>query len=208
MTTTEKKPLSKPAVTSVPVLDVIRDRWSPRAYDSRPVEREKLLSVLEAARWAASSRNAQPWRFIVATRDNEAEFQKLLSVIKEGNQEWAQHAPVLLLAVAEVTMDNGNTNRHALHDTGMALAQLTLQARAHDLGVRMMGGFYPEKAVEVFNIPEAFQPITAVALGYFGDPDNLPENRRAQELVIERVRKPLNELIFSGDWEQSADFLE
>lgn len=208
MTIVEKKPLSKPAETCVPILDVIRDRWSPRAYDSRPVEREKLLSILEAARWAASAMNAQPWRFIVATRDNEAEFQKMLGVLKEGNQEWAQHAPILLLAVSKLQHDSGHPNRHAQHDTGMALANLVLQARAHDLGVRMMGGFYPEKAVEAFNIPAEYEPITALALGYYGDPDNLPENRRAQELVIERARKPLSEIVFAGDWENTADFLD
>lgn len=198
----------KPADTSVPILDVIRERWSPRSYDSRPVEREKLLSVLEAARWAASSNNLQPWRFMVATRDNEAEFAKMLAVIKEGNQEWAQNAPVLIIAVSKMQRDNGNENRHATHDTGMALAHLTLQAKALDLGVRMMGGFYPEKAREAYNIPEDYQPITALALGYYGDIEQLSESRREQELSTERYRKPLNEIVFSDDWENPPDFVK
>jgi nitroreductase len=211
MTTSIKstKPIQKPAVTSVPILDVIRERWSPRAFDTRVVEREKLLSVLEAARWAASSSNLQPWRFIVATRENEADFAKMLGVIKEGNQEWAQNAPVLILAVSKMHRDNNGTeNRHAIHDTGMALAHLTLQATALDLGVRMMGGFYPEKVREAYNIPAGYEPITALALGYYGDPEMLSEQRRELELATTRSRKPLNEIVFSGDWETPADFVE
>ena len=203
------KAIQKPAVTCVPILDVIRDRWSPRAFDTRTVEREKLLSVLEAARWAASSSNLQPWRFIVATRENEADFAKMLGVIKEGNQEWAQNAPVLILAVSKMHRDNNGTeNRHATHDTGMALAHLTLQAKALDLGVRMMGGFYPDKARAAYNIPEGYEPITALALGYHGDPETLSEQRREMELASNRSRKPLNEIVFSGDWEKPADFVE
>lgn len=207
MTATLNK-VSKPAVTVAPVIDVIRERWSPRAFDSRPVEREKLLSVLEAARWAASSTNAQPWRFIVATCDNPAEFEKMLNIIKEGNQTWAQHAPVLMLAVAKMHHDNGDINRHATHDTGMALAHIALQATALDLYIRMMGGFYVEKAVEAYNIPEGYEPITALALGYYGDPQQLEEQRREQELSAQRHRKPMSAMVFSGDWENPADFVE
>ena len=208
MTATIKKAMSKPAVTAAPILDVIRERWSPRAFDTRPVEREKLLSVLEAARWAASSTNAQPWRFIVATRDNSAEFAKMLNILRESNQAWAQNAPVLMLAVAKMYHDNGHLNRHATHDTGMALAHVALQATALDLYVRMIGGFHPEKAVEAYNIPDGFEPITALALGYYGDPQQLPEQRREQELNTHRSRKPLSAMVFSSDWDNPADFVE
>lgn len=207
MASPEQTRLYKPAETDYDILDAIKNRWSPRTFDSRPVEREKLLTVLEAARWAASSMNTQPWRFIVATRDNEAEFEKMLSVIREGNQAWAQYAPVLLLAVAREEHDGGYANRHAEHDTGQALAYLALQATELGLHLRMMGGFYPEKAREVYHIPDGFKPMTAVALGYLGTLEQLSEKYQAKEQTP-RTRKPLSELVFAGDWENTADFVK
>lgn len=199
--------LYKPAVTQYPILDAIKNRWSPRAFDTSLVEQDKLMSVLEAARWAASSMNTQPWRFIIATRDNEAEFEKMLSVLKERNQVWAKNAPVLLLAVARDEHDGGYINNHAGHDTGQALANLTTQATALDLYVRMMGGFYADKAREVFNIPEGYTPITALALGYLGTLEDLDESFQDRE-QSPRTRKPLSELVFAGEWDNVADFVK
>ncbi|MEL6404868.1 MAG: nitroreductase family protein [Chloroflexota bacterium] len=199
MSITSETKLDKSGAVDFPVLDVIRKRWSPRAFDSRPVEQEKLLTVLEAARWAASSMNTQPWRFIIATRDNEAEFEKLLSVINEGNQAWAKDAPVLLLAVAKKHHDAGWDNRHAQHDVGQALAYLTLQATELDLRVRMMGGFDAEKAQAVYEIPDDFIPMTTLALGYQGTLEQLSEKLQERELK-ERTRKPLTELVFGDTW--------
>lgn len=207
MATPTETRVYKPAETDYPILDVIKKRFSPRTFDSRPVEKDKLLTILEAARWAASSMNTQPWRFIIATRDNETEFSKMLTVIKEGNQAWAKDAPVLMLAVAREEHDNGSPNNHAEHDTGQALANLALQAVKLDLYLRMMGGFYPDKAREVYNIPGGFKPMTALALGYLGTLEQLNEQLQAREQTA-RSRKPLSELVFSGDWENISDLVK
>lgn len=199
--------LHKPAETQYPILDAIKNRWSPRAFDTRPIEEDKLMTVLEAARWSASSMNTQPWRFIIATRDNEAEFEKMLSVIKEGNQKWAKNAPVLLLAVARDEHDGGYINNHAGHDIGQALANLATQATVLELFVRMMGGFYPDKARESYNIPEGYTPMTALALGYLGTLEDLDESLHTRE-QSPRTRKPLSELVFAGNWENTADFVK
>lgn len=191
------------APTQYPVHDLIRQRWSPRAFADRPVEPEKLLSLLEAARWAPSSYNQQPWRFIVATKDNPTEYQRLLSVLIEFNQGWAKAAPVLLLAVAKLHFDDGKPNRHAFHDVGLALENLVLQATAFDLVVHQAAGFDGEKARKEYQIPEEYDPITAVVIGYVGDPQILPEGLRERELAP-RVRKPLSELVFTGQWGQGG----
>ncbi len=199
--------LHKPAITPYPILDVIKNRWSPRTFDTRLIEEDKLMTVLEAARWAASSMNTQPWRFIIATRDNAVEFEKMLSVLKESNQKWAQNAPVLLLAVVRDEHDGGYENRHAAHDTGQALANLALQATELDLFVRMMGGFYPDKAREVYHIPEGYTALTALALGYLGTLEDLDERFQERE-QSSRSRKPLSELVFAGHWDNTADFVK
>ena len=207
MTTPIQTRIHKPAETSYPILDVIKNRFSPRTFDTRPVEQYKLLTVLEAARWAASAMNTQPWRFIVATRDDAVEFEKMLSVLKEGNQKWARNAPVLLLAVARDEHDGGYKNSHSAHDTGQALANLTLQATALDLFVRMMGGFYADKAREVYHIPEGYTPMTALALGYLGTLEDLDERLQEREQTP-RTRKSLSELVFASDWDKTAGFVK
>ena len=191
--------VDKTAQTDYPVLDVIKDRWSPRAFAETPVERPKLLSVLEAARWASSSNNRQPWRFIVTQR-GEASFDTLLGCLREGNVGWAQHAPVLILSLAEKEFPArgdkpARENRHALHDVGAAVNTLILQATALDLYTHQMAGFYPEKAVKAFGIPEEFEPVAVLALGYLGNPDDLSDALREREFA-ERSRKPLGELVF------------
>lgn len=207
MATPTETRLYKPAETPYPILDLIRKRFSPRAFDSRPIEKDKLVTILEAARWAASAMNAQPWRFIVATRDNEAEFQKMLLILREGNQKWAKDAPVLMLAVAHEEHDGGQVNRYAEHDTGQALAYIAVQAMAYDIYLRMMGGFYPDKAREIYNIPQGYKPLTALALGYHGTLEQLEESILVRERHP-RTRKPLTELVFSGDWENTADLVK
>lgn len=188
----------KPAVTSAAVHDLIRHRWSPRAIASTPVEHEKLVSVLEAARWAASSNNAQPWRFIVATSDDAEGFAAALSGFNPRNQRWAKGAPVLIIALARKTFEaNGNPNTHAAYDTGAAIAQLSLQATELGLVVHQAAGLDRDRIREVFAVPEEFDILTASALGYPGDPDSLPEELPGREKEP-RVRKPLAEIFFSG----------
>lgn len=199
----------KIAETSVQLNDLIARRWSPRAFDpSKTIEKSTLISILEAGRWAASSSNLQPWRFIVAPKDNPAEFQKALSVIKEGNQAWAQHAGVLMIGVIHKYRNSEVLNRHASHDLGLAIGQMILQALDHDIYARMMGGFYPDQAREVYNIPDEYEPFTAIAFGYKTlDLGYLNEGHREKELAT-RERQPLSALVYSGSWAQTADFIE
>ena len=186
--------------TSHPIHDLLRRRWSPRAFADRPVERGKLLSVLEAARWAPSSNNEQPWHFIVSTKDEPEEFDRLLGCLVEGNQRWAKAAPVLMLSVASMTFTrNGKPNKHAFHDVGQAVAHLTVEATAQGLFVHQMAGFVPEKARETYRIPDNAEPVAALALGYLGNPDTLPEELRQREVVFS-ARKPIGEFVFGGTW--------
>jgi len=189
----------KLADTQYPVHDLIQKRWSPRAFSDRPVESEKLLSLLEAARWAPSSYNYQPWSFIVATKDDSSEYDRLLSILVEFNQGWAKQATVLIVAVAKVLNDDGKVNRHAFHDVGLAIENLTLQATALGLSVHQAGGFDVEKARVTYQIPEGYEPVTFVILGYAGDPQSLADGLRERELAP-RVRKPLQEFVFTGQW--------
>ena len=191
--------INKDAVTRVPILDALARRWSTRAFADRAVEAEKLIAVLEAARWASSSLNLQPWRLIVATKADPAAYARLLDCLKEGNQHWASRAPVLILTVAHVERKPGVPNRHALHDVGLAVGNLAVQATALGLYLRQMGGFYPEKARETYRLPADYEPVTTIALGYRADPDDIPEDLRERELAV-RQRKPLGEIVFNGDW--------
>lgn len=196
--------VEKLANTNCPIHDLLRRRWSPRAFADRPVEPEKLCSLLEAARWAPSSYNEQPWAYLLATREQPVEFARLLSVLVEGNVVWAQHAPVLMLSLARVNFErNGKPNRHAFHDVGLASGNLVIQATAMGLAVHQMAGFHVDKAREVFNIPEGWEPTAAIALGYRGEAESLPEPLRSRELAP-RTRKPLEQFVFTGRWGQVA----
>lgn len=196
-------PSSKPADTSVAVHDLIRERWSPRAFADRSVSGEDLVALLEAARWAASSSNLQPWHYIVATRDDPGEFQRMVDCLMPGNQDWAPQAPVLMISVAKMNRDSDRPNRHAFHDTGAASAQLTAEASARGLVVHQMGGIEVDRIREVYALPEGFEPVAGIAVGYQGEPDNLPEKRRESE-TAPRTRKPLSEMVFKGRFGQAS----
>ncbi|BAY76526.1 Nitroreductase family protein [Nostoc sp. DSM 114161] len=196
----------KLALNEYPVHDLIRHRWSPRAFADRPVEGDKILSLLEAARWAPSSYNYQPWNFIVATKEDETEYNRLLSTLVEFNQGWAKNAPVLILAVARVQSDEGKTLRHAFHDVGLAIENLTIQATAFDLAVHQMAGFDADSARKQYQIPKDYEPVTALAIGYPGDPQSLGDGLRDRELAP-RTRKPLQEFVFSGQWGNTSPLL-
>jgi nitroreductase len=198
---------AKIADTQHPIADPLRQRWSPLAFSNQPVEPEKFRQVLEAARWAASSFNEQPWSFIVATNDSPAEFDRLLSCLAEGNQEWAKNAPVLMLSVAKLHFErNGVENRHAFHDVGAAAASMAIQATELGLFIHQMAGFDVPKAREVFHIPEGYEPVAAIALGYPGDYHTLSERLQQRELSP-RSRKPLETFVFSGGWNQPLPFI-
>jgi nitroreductase len=182
------------------VEDIFLKRWSPRAFADREVSSDDLKKIFEAARWAASSYNEQPWRFFVGRR-GDATYQKIFDSLVEFNQGWAKSAPVLILSVASKKFQhNGSPNLFALHDTGAATAILGLQATALGLHTHSMAGLDRDKARKAFNVPEDFEIGAVTALGYFGDPDTLPEQLRTTE-VAPRQRKSLNQIVFS-EWEK------
>jgi len=197
--------MQKPAPTDHPVHDIIRDRWSPRAFSEKPLSAEALKSLFEAARWSPSSNNEQPWAFLVETKGDES-YAKILSTLVEFNQAWAKQAPVLGIAVSELAFARtGKPNRNAFYDTGAAMAYLTVEATSRGLLVHQMAGFDPEKAIEVFGIPSGWMPIAAFAIGYPGDPATLPDQLRERETSA-RVRKPLNQFVMSERWGQATPF--
>jgi nitroreductase len=193
--------MEKPAHNDYPILETLRQRWSPYAFAETPVAKETLLSLLEAARWSPSCFNEQPWRFVVASKaDDPATFQKLLGTLVEFNQSWAKHAPVLILAVAKKTFThNGNPNRHGAYDLGQAMGHLTIQASALGLVMHQMAGFDPAKASEVFDLSDDFDPIAVMALGFEGKLEQLEEPLRSRHSSPERPRKPLSELVLAGE---------
>ncbi len=199
--------LEKPAVTARPLHDIIRNRWSPRAFADKPVSKDDLIAVLEAARWAASCNNGQPGRFIVATKDDAAGFEAALAGFNARNQRWVKLAPVVIFGCARKTFEaNGNPNNHAWYDLGAAMAQLTAQAQALGLVVHQAAGIEPDVLRSAFNVPEEFDIVVGVALGYQGDPDLLPEELPGREREP-RVRKPLGEIVFSGAFGKPAQFV-
>lgn len=199
----------RPAPAAVPINDLIRHRWSPRAFDARPVEPDKLRTLFEAARWAASSYNAQPWYFIVATKDDRENFKKVLDSFVEFNQAWAKNAPVVALSVAGHKMPHdGSTNRHAFHDVGQAAASLALQATALGLQVHQMAGILPDKAREIFGIPADFEAVAGFAIGYPGDPMTLPEGRLRDNETGARQRKPASSFVFTGKWGETSPIVK
>jgi nitroreductase len=191
----------------VPVHELIRKRWSPRAFSDKRVSPEILRGLFEAARWAPSSYNHQPWAYIVGTKDEAENYAKVLSVLVEFNQGWAKHAPVLALSVAQGKIPkDGTPNRVAIHDVGSASAQLTFEATSLGLFVHQMAGFDSAKARQVFGIPQDWEPVAALAIGYLGDPNSLPEPLRERE-VGPRTRKPLSEFVMTGAWGHTASFI-
>lgn len=191
----------KHAMPDHPVLDAIAQRWSPYAFNGQSIEREKLLSCLEAARWAESSYNEQPWVFFLAERSNAGEFAQALECLLEANQVWARHAGVLLLTATSRTFRrNGSPNRVCEHDLGIAAAHLALQATALGLQAHQMAGVNLAKVRQTYNIPEGYDPLTAIALGYPGQPPEPLDPKLAARDTAARGRKPLGEFVFTGTW--------
>ncbi|MBI5197882.1 MAG: nitroreductase family protein [Nitrospirae bacterium] len=190
----------KKASTDYPIHEFLATRWSPYAFDDRPVPEADLRSLFEAARWAPSSNNEQPWNYIVAVKGDPAQFQRLLSCLVDGNQVWAKGAPVLALSVVSLNFArNAKVNRTAFHDLGLAVGNLLLEATARGLFVHQMAGILPDKAREVYGVPEGYEVTTGMAIGYRGDPVGLPDRLRERDLTP-RQRKPLTEFVFSGKW--------
>ena len=200
--------MEKRARTDHPIHELIQNRWSPRAFAERAITPSLLSSLFEAARWAPSAYNDQPWYFIIAEREAPDEFARLLSCLVAANQSWAKYAAVLAIAVARMRFaHDGSPNPHAAYDTGQAVQSLCLQATALGISVHQMGGFSPQKARELYGIPAAFEPLTAVALGYLGDPTSLPKKLSELE-VAPRTRRPIRDFVFGGAFAMPARFLQ
>ncbi len=198
----------KQAKTDHTIYEMLASRWSPYAFADRPVADDDLRSLFEAARWAASSYNEQPWRYIVATKVDPDEFQRLLSCLVEGNQPWAKAAPVLAIGCTSLNFAlNGKPNAAALHDLGLASASLVFEATARGLFVHQMIGILPDRVRAVYRVPEGVQPLTGLAIGYHGDADSLPDAYRQRDLAS-RTRKPLGEFVFGGQWAAAAPWLK
>jgi nitroreductase len=182
------------------ILPEILKRRSILSFSDRHVEHEKLMILFEAARWAPSSLNLQPWRFIYASKDDPAAYQCIFGLLNEGNRRWAETAPVLVVSVAEMVMEyKSRSNRFAFHDMGMAVGNLLIQAAYLDLYVHPMGGFNSDECKQILKIPERFDPVAIMAIGYKGDPNNLPADLRERELKP-RERREVQEFLFQGTW--------
>jgi nitroreductase len=193
--------MHKPANADYPIHDLIRERWSPRAFDDRPVERGQLVSLFEAARWAPSSGNEQPWRFVLAERhSDQAAFDRLIGALNESNQIWARFAPVVGFSVASMIWERtGRPNRHAWHDVGLSMSMLLVEATSRGLFVHQMAGYDAQKAREVCAIPEGFEPVAAFVIGYPGPIERLDERNQTRE-VAARTRRPVSQSAFQGRW--------
>jgi nitroreductase len=199
--------MQKPAPSDFPVHELIRERWSPRAFAGKPIPPEVLRSIFEAARWAPSSNNEQPWAYIVATKEDGANFEKILATLVEANARWAKNASALAIAVVKLAFAKNNApNRTAFYDTGAASAWLSVEATANGLAVHQMAGFDPEKARQAFAIPAGWEAIAAIAIGYPGDPETLPQPLKDRELAP-RTRKPMSEFVMAGTWGHTAPFV-
>ncbi|MCR2762862.1 nitroreductase family protein [Microbacterium sp. zg.B48] len=186
--------LSRSADTDAPVLDVLSARWSPRAFAvDAPIDESKLASALEAARWAPSANNSQPWRFIVARRGSSA-HDAIHDSLLGFNQAWADKAAVLIVAVAETADTSGKATPFAAYDLGQAVAHLSVQAHHDGLHVHQMGGFDGDALRARFDLGENLRPVTVIALGVLGDAADLPEALQERESAP-RVRRALSESI-------------
>ncbi|HSV76461.1 MAG TPA: nitroreductase family protein [Bacteroidales bacterium] len=199
--------MQKPAITPLDLHPIIKNRWSPRSFDKRAVEPEKLQRVFEAARWSPSSHNEQPWRFFAGLKADST-WEKILQSLVEWNRLWAREAPVLILAMGKKTLTKtGEPNNAFRYDTGQALAWLTAQAVHEGLVAHQMGGFSEQEARRLFEIPDDFEPLTVTAMGYQGPAENLAEPFKKLELA-ERSRKKASELVFAGKFGTASTWVE
>ncbi len=200
MSSTNESNKLKIADTEYPVHNLIRDRWSPYSFSDKMVENEDLQAIFEAARWAPSCFNEQPWRYIVATRDQVVQFEKILSCLNDANRVWAKYASTLVLAVASNTfLRNGKPNRHAHYDLGQASANMSIEATSRNIHLHQMAGFRRDKARELYNIPDGYEAVTAIAIGYTGKSLTLPDEIANRD-IKPRKRRPLKETVFGDEW--------
>ena len=186
----------KEAITKHPVTELIRKRWSARAFSNKSIDDDTLHTLFEAASWAASANNEQPWRYIYAKREDKETFSKMVDCLMAGNQPWAKNAAVLLVCFVKTTIGpDKKPNVSAVHDAGLANATLLLQAVSQNIYGHMMGGYDKAKTKEVFTIPEGYDTVLMMALGYLDHADTLEEPFKTRELTP-RTRKELSEFVF------------
>lgn len=185
----------KIAKTKHNVIDVIKNRWSARSFSDKTISETDLHTMFEAASWAFSANNAQPWEYIYAHREDTEAFNKLHSCLMGGNQPWTKKAAVLMAVLAHKKLENGHENKAAKHDVGSANATLMLQATSMNIYGHVMGGFDANKAIEILDInTEVYEPIVFIALGYLDEAEKLEEPFKSRELTP-RTRKPLVEIV-------------
>jgi nitroreductase len=185
----------KIAQTKNNVIEVIKNRWSARSFSDKPISVTDMETLFEAASWAFSANNAQPWEFIYAHKEDGAAFDKLHGCLMAGNQPWTKNAAVLIAVLAHKKLENGHENRAAKHDVGSANASLMLQATSMGIYGHVMGGFDPGKAIETLSInTDVYEPVVFIALGYLDSPEKLDEPFKTRELTP-RTRKPLSEIV-------------
>lgn len=195
---------NKPAISSTPIHDILQNRWSPRSFDAdKNIDSQTLTALLEAARWAPSCFNDQPWQFLVCNKTTHlVAWEKLLSTLGEKNQIWAKNAPVLMLSLAMHDFGhNGKPNRWSGYDTGAASISLCLQATSMGLATHQMGGFDAEQCKQIFDLPDTCSPMSVIAVGYQANAGQLPDDLKEAELKA-RSRKPLTECFHFGSWDK------
>ncbi len=190
---------NKIAKTAHEIYPLLSQRYSPRVFKEKKISAKKLQQLFEAVRWAASSNNIQPWRFIQTKQGTKA-YDKAFDCLSEFNQKWVKNAPVLVLCGYKKNMDNGKENFHALHDLGLGLGNMTLQAQSMDIALHHMAGINWEKVHKIFKVPEGFHIATAIAIGYYGGIiDDLPKDLQEAE-ISERERLSQSKFVFKNTW--------
>ena len=192
--------LNNIADTDYEIFALLKQRYSPRTFRDEKIKKGQLNQLFEAARWSASSNNLQPWRFIYAEKGSEA-FDKIVNCLSDFNKKWAPEAPLLMLAIYKEKTDDGKENFHALHDLGLCLGNMSVQAQYLDIALHHMAGVDWKKAQKEFNVPDGYHISSAIAVGYYGgELDKLPKKLQESELA-DRQRVPQEDFAFKEVWE-------
>lgn len=194
--------MTKSAQPTYLILDVLARRWSIRAFADRAIEPEKLRRLFEAARWAPSSFNEQPWRFIIAIKEQPKEFDKMVSCLMDKNQRWVRGGgvPFLMITLSKKTFTyNGRPNRVHIHDIGLAMGNFVAQATAMDLFVCQLQGIHLDRVKDLYHVPDDFEPVAGCAVGYAGEWSRLPEEFHERELQP-RTRADFKDFVFEGEF--------
>ncbi|QLE02609.1 nitroreductase family protein [Galbibacter sp. BG1] len=201
MTPLEQLNLDKIAKTNHEIYALLKMRWSPRVFKEEKLPENEVKQLFEAARWAPSSFNRQPWRFIYAEKGSDA-YDKIVGCLSDFNKSWVTNAPLLAITAYKEKTEEGDENFHALHDLGLAVGNICVQAQYMNIGVHQMAGIDWKKAQKEFKIPDGFHVSTAIAFGYYGgDFEKLNEELLEME-TKERERMPQEDFAFEGSWKK------